>query len=90
MSNTTKKTHNFPNAFIPKGNNSANREDLYDDIDSNLDHLCSLAQVAHVANTHKEVDPSVMASYCSAMLEMTHLLSVRFQNLRKYDEMLES
>ena len=90
MSNTTEKKYNRLNHFIPEGDTASNREDLYDDIDGNLNHLCSLAQVAQIAHTHRDVDPSVMASYCNAMLEITHLLSLRIQNLRKEDAMLES
>jgi hypothetical protein len=72
--------------FIESGDTLANRRDLYDEIENNLDHICSLAQVAQVAHKNRDqIDPSIMASYFGTFLEVTYLLSSRFESLRKDD-----
>jgi hypothetical protein len=76
--------------FIEKGDTAGSRGDLYNDIKSNLDQISSLAEMARTAYQQEEnINPCIMATYCSVFLEMSNLIFVRLESLRKYDLGLE-
>jgi hypothetical protein len=72
--------------LIEKGNTGAARKDLYDDITENLDQISALAEVARTAyRQERDINPCIMACYCSTFVEITNLLTLRVQSLREYD-----
>jgi hypothetical protein len=90
--NPQKEECSYQSTVIEKGDTPASRGDLYDDIETNLDQISSLAKMAQAAYLREQdINPNLnlIASYCTIFLDMSDQIFLRLENLRKHDMGLE-